>query len=309
MSTLLFSHPACEGHDPGPMHPENPGRLRAISGALEAAEFDELQRREPGLATADEIVRVHPEGYVEHVLAMVPVSGYRGLDADTVLSPGSGEAALRAVAAVTEATDAVFGGEVKNAFCAVRPPGHHAEPNRAMGFCVFNNVAVAAWQARARYGVERVAVVDFDVHHGNGTQAAFWDDADLYYASTHQFPLYPGTGSVEERGVADNIVNCPLAPGSGSAEFRQAMTTRVLPSLRRFAPEFLIISAGFDAHADDPLAGLNFQEADYAWATEALLDVAEDTAEGRVISVLEGGYDHAALARSCSAHLRVMMTA
>ncbi len=309
MSTLFFSHPDCEGHDPGGMHPENPGRLRAIAAQIDNPSFAALERREAELGTVEQIVRVHPEGFVEHVLAMVPESGHRGLDPDTILSSGSGDAALRAIGALGQAVDAVFTGETKNAFCAVRPPGHHAEPNRAMGFCVFNNVAVAAMQARASYGAERIAVVDFDVHHGNGTQAAFWDDPNLFYASTHQFPLYPGTGSEQERGVADNIVNCPLPAGAGSAQFHQAMTDRVLPSLRAFDPDFLIVSAGFDAHADDPLAGLAFQDADYTWVTEALLEVAEDCCDGRLVSALEGGYDHDALGRSCAAHLRAMMAA
>ena len=307
MTTLLFSHPACENHIPDLGHPENPGRLRAVTQALAAAEFDGLLRREAPRAEAAQIARVHPGGFVEDLLAQVPTEGVYGLDPDTFLSPGSGEAALRAAGAVVAAVDAVMAGEADNAFCAVRPPGHHAEPDRAMGFCLFNNVAVGALHARAAHGLHRVAVVDFDVHHGNGTQAAFWNDPDLFYASTHQSPLYPGTGSPRERGVNANIVNVPLQPGAGSAVFRQAMRDFVVPALTSFQPEFLFISAGFDAHAEDPLAGLDFTEEDYAWATEELLAVARGACGGRLVSVLEGGYNPGALGRSVAAHVRALM--
>jgi len=307
MTTLLFSHPACEDHIPDLGHPENPGRLRAVTAALSAAEFDGLLRREAPRAEESQIARVHPGGFVHDLLSHVPAEGVYGIDPDTYLSPGSGEAALRAAGAVVAAVDAVMAGEADNAFCAVRPPGHHAEPDRAMGFCLFNNVAVGALHARAAHGLHRVAVMDFDVHHGNGTQAAFWSDPDLFYASTHQSPLYPGTGSARERGVNANIVNVPLPPYAGSDEFRQAMRDGVVPALTAFQPEFLFISAGFDAHADDPLAGLDFVEEDYAWATEQLLALARSACGGRLVSVLEGGYNPDALGRSVAAHVRALM--
>ena len=233
MTTLLVTHPACFGHDPGRMHPESPARLKAVLAALEAPEFAALERRAAPLAEVEQIARVHARLYVDRVLHAIPSAGYVGFDPDTIASPGSGEAALRAAGAVTAAVDAVVAGEVRNAFCAVRPPGHHAEAARAMGFCLFNNVAVGAEQARKVHGLARIAVVDFDVHHGNGTQHMFERDADLFYASTHQWPFYPGTGAADETGVG-NIVNVPLAPMSGSREFRAAMTEIVLPALRLF---------------------------------------------------------------------------
>ena len=307
MTTLLVTHPACFGHDPGRMHPESPARLKAILAALEAPEFAALERRAAPLAEVEQIARAHARLYVDRVLEAIPSSGYIGFDPDTIASPGSREAALRAAGAVAAAVDAVVAGEVRNAFCAVRPPGHHAEAARAMGFCLFNNVAVGAGQARKVHGLARIAVVDFDVHHGNGTQHMFERDADLFYASTHQWPFYPGTGAAEETGVG-NIVNVPLAPMSGSREFRAAMTEIVLPALRRFRPDLLLISAGFDAHADDPLASLRLVEADYEWVTGALMAVAEECCRGRVVSTLEGGYDLPALAASAAAHVRTLMT-
>ncbi len=309
MHTILYSHPACLTHDPGPMHPECPDRLRAVMQALEQESFMLLDRREAPRAEIDAIARVHPRAYVEALLNAIPSHGERALDADTHVSPGSGEAALRAAGAAVDAVDSVMAGEGRNAFCAVRPPGHHAEPDRAMGFCLFNNVAVAAAHARAAHGLKRVAVMDFDVHHGNGTEAMFKADPDLFYASTHQMPLYPGTGSPEETGVSGNIVNAPLPPMAGSAEFRAAMSRVVLPALREFEPEFLIVSAGFDAHMADPLAQLRLTEADFAWATAELMRVATEFCNGRLISTLEGGYDLTALARSAAAHVRTLMEA
>jgi acetoin utilization deacetylase AcuC-like enzyme len=308
MTTLLVTHQACLGHDPGRMHPESPARLKAVLAALEAPEFSTLERRVAPLAEAEQIARVHARLYVDRVLNAIPAAGYISFDPDTIASPGSGEAALRAAGAVTAAVDAVVAGEVRNAFCAVRPPGHHAEATRAMGFCLFNNVAVGAEQARKVHGLARIAVVDFDVHHGNGTQHMFERDADLFYASTHQWPFYPGTGAADETGVG-NIVNVPLAPMSGSREFRAAMTEIVLPALRGFRPDLLLISAGFDAHADDPLASLRLQEGDYEWATRALMAVAAECCRGRVVSTLEGGYDLPALAASAAAHVRALMAA
>ena len=308
MTTALFTHSACLGHDTGPGHPERIERLEAIAEALAAPRFDELDRREAPRAGHADLLRVHPAAHVDHVLASVPAEGYGALDADTMVSPGSGEAALRAAGAVVAAIDAVMGGEVGNAFCAVRPPGHHAEADRAMGFCLFNNVAVGAHHARAKHGIRRVAVVDFDVHHGNGTQHIFERDAALFYASTHQMPLYPGTGAEDEQGVG-NICNAPLPPRAGSDLFRKAMERRVLPALEAFAPELLIVSAGFDAHEADPLAELMLTEADYAWATDALVDVAKKHCLGRLVSALEGGYNLDALARSAAIHVERLMAA
>jgi acetoin utilization deacetylase AcuC-like enzyme len=304
----LFTHPACLAHDPGHGHPESPDRLRAVLGGLEAEEFALLDRREASAATREQLLRAHPGSYVDWVLNNVPSKGLVRLDPDTAMSPASGEAALRAVGAVCAAVDAVAAGEVRNAFCAVRPPGHHAEPARAMGFCIFNSVALGAYHARAAHGLKRVAVVDFDVHHGNGTQAMFEADADLFYASTHQSPLYPGTGSRAERGVG-NILNLPLPPMSGSADFRAAVEREMLPALDAFKPEFVLVSAGFDAHADDPLAQLYFTDADFKWVTEKLLGLASRHAKGRLVSSLEGGYNLAALASSARAHVRALMNA
>lgn len=309
MTTLLFTHPACLDHDPGPQHPERPARLAAILNALDGPDFAALDRREAPLADDAQLTLVHPALHVQRVLGAVPPQGRTRIDADTALSPGSGEAALRAAGAVCAAVDAVVAGEGKNAFCAVRPPGHHAEPNRAMGFCLFNNVAVGALHARKKHDLRRVAVIDFDVHHGNGTQAAFERDADLFYASTHQSPLYPGTGAMDERGVANNILNLPLPPGGDSDLFHLAMEKGVLVALEAFRPEMVFISAGFDAHADDPLANLNLTTEDFGWATERLAEVARKACGGRLVSTLEGGYDLAALAESAAAHVRALMAA
>jgi acetoin utilization deacetylase AcuC-like enzyme len=275
--------------------------------ALDAPEFARLDRREAPEAALDDIARVHPRGFVEQILAAVPASGHVGIDADTVLSPESGRAALRAAGAVVAAVDAVVAGEADNAFCAVRPPGHHAEPLRAMGFCLFNNVAIGALRAREVHGLARVAVIDFDVHHGNGTQACFYEDASLFYASTHQFPLYPGTGAARETGVG-NIVNVPLPPLAGSRQFRLGVSREILPALDAFRPEMVLISAGFDAHRSDPLAQLLLDESDYTWVTEQLLEIAREHAGGRVVATLEGGYDLAALGASAAAHVRVLMS-
>ncbi len=308
MTTLLYTHAACLDHDPGSYHPESPDRLRSVLATLSLPDFAALERREAPRADLDEIARVHPRPFIEAVLAAVPQRGHAALDPDTVLSPGSGEAALRAVGAVCAAIDAVMAGEADNAFCAVRPPGHHAEADRAMGFCLFNSVAIGAQRVRQVHGLERVAVIDFDVHHGNGTQAIFENDPHLFYASTHQFPFYPGTGARSETGVG-NIVNVPLRAMSGSVEFRRAFNEFILPALDDFRPDFLIISAGFDAHRDDPLAQLMLVEEDYAWVTEQLAALADRQCQGRIVSSLEGGYDLAALAASAAAHVRVLMAA
>jgi acetoin utilization deacetylase AcuC-like enzyme len=260
------------------------------------------------LAEIEQIERVHDGDYVRGALAAVPDQGWVRLDGDTVISPGSGEAALRAAGAVTAAVGAVLKGEFKNAFCAVRPPGHHAEREVAMGFCIFNNIAIGAAEARAVHSLARVAVMDFDVHHGNGTQHMFDHDPNLFFASTHQMPLYPGTGARGERGVG-NICNAPLPPGAGSDEFRAAMEKTVLPAIEAFRPELILISAGFDAHRDDPLASLEFETEDYHWATARLCALAESCCGGRVVSTLEGGYDLAALGESAAAHLAALLEA
>jgi len=308
MTTLLFSHPACLGHDTSPHHPESSARLKAVLAALDAPEFAGLLRREAPRADRAAIARAHSARFVDRILAHIPETGFAQIDGDTVVSPGSGEAALRAAGALTAAVDAVVAGDAENAFCAVRPPGHHAEPERAMGFCLFNNVAVGALHARAAHGLERVAIVDFDVHHGNGTQAIFERDARVMFASTHQSPLYPGSGARRERGVG-NIVNLPLPPGAGGEDFRHAIVEFVLPALEEFRPDLIMISAGFDAHADDPLANLAFREADYAWVTEKLVELASRHCGGRIVSTLEGGYALDALAASAAAHVRALMAA
>jgi acetoin utilization deacetylase AcuC-like enzyme len=306
MATLLFTHPACLSHETGPGHPERPARLQAILDALDAPEFAGLLRREAPLASTEDLLLAHPPDHVEATLGAIPADGLHMLDGDTLVSPGSREAALRAAGAVVAAVDAVVGGDAANAFCAVRPPGHHAEPDRAMGFCLFNNVVVGARRAQRRHGLGRIAIVDFDVHHGNGTETQAMADKSLFYASTHQSPLYPGTGMANDPRHP-NVVNAPLPPRAGSDEFRGAMHDQVLPALRSFRPDLVIVSAGFDAHRDDPLAELRLTEADYVWATEELLSVAREFASGRLVSALEGGYNLTALARSAAAHVKALM--
>ena len=308
MTTALITHPACLRHDMGPHHPECPDRLHAVLHVLETEEFALLLREAAPEATVEQLTRVHPPKYVEALLAIRPALGEQvALDGDTSMGEGSAEAALRAAGAGIHAVDAVMEGRVRSAFAAVRPPGHHAEPNRPMGFCLFNNAAVAALHARVHWGLKRVAVVDFDVHHGNGTQAMFESDPGLFYASSHQSPCYPGTGQVWEQGVANNIVNVPLKPGDGSVAFRAAWERTILPALTAFAPELLIISAGFDAHRDDPLAQLRVETADFAWLTDRLVALADTHCGGRVVSMLEGGYDLNALAASARVHVRSLM--
>jgi acetoin utilization deacetylase AcuC-like enzyme len=304
--TALISHPACLEHDTGRGHPERIDRLRVVLQALAASEFAALRRVEAPQASRQAIERIHLPDYVDNVFAAIPSQGYAMLDGDTTVSPGSGEAALRAAGAVITAIDLIAAGEIDTGFCAVRPPGHHAEADRAMGFCLFNNVAIGAAHARAVHGWQRVAVMDFDVHHGNGTQHSFAADADFFYASTHQMPLYPGTGAASERGLG-NICNAPLPPGAGSAAFRSAMTTRILPAIEAFRPDLILISAGFDAHHADPLANLALEAADFGWATTELLHLAKGCCHGRLASSLEGGYDLEALAESAAAHVTALM--
>jgi acetoin utilization deacetylase AcuC-like enzyme len=306
MTTLLFSHPSSLHHATPEGHPERVDRIRAINRVLESDHFAGLVRREAPLGLEEAILRAHVPEHLTRIRAIAPEEGFEYLDADTVMSPGTLEAALRAVGAATAAVDAVFGGEADNAFCALRPPGHHAESRRAMGFCLFNNAAIAAHHARAVHGAERVAVIDFDVHHGNGTQEIFWADPNLFYGSTHQMPLYPGTGSPQETG-AGNIFNAPLRAGDGGPQFREAMSTLILPALEAFAPDLLVISAGFDAHHRDPLGSLQLSEEDFAWITLQLMEAAEIHCGGRVVSVLEGGYDLQGLAASVGIHVQALM--
>lgn len=310
MSTLLLTHPACLGHEPGPHHPERPDRLRAVLAALDDEAFAELQRVEAPAATIEQLLRVHPENYVQTMIGARPEPGeYAMIDGDTIMSSGSIDAALRAAGAVVAGVDAVMGDQTDTAFAAVRPPGHHATPDLPGGFCLFNNVAIGARHAQARHGVERVAILDFDVHHGQGTQAVVGPDPSLFYGSTHQYPLYPGTGHARERGLSGNVANVPLRPNSGSAPFRQAWGDVILPQLDRFAPQLVIVSAGFDGHAVDPLAQLNLQTEDFAWITRELLAIADRHAQGRLVSALEGGYDLDALADATRAHVRELMRA
>ena len=308
MTTALYTHASSAQHDTGAGHPERIARIEAVNKALSGDSWSGLVRSDAPLATKEQLKRVHEGGYVDLVLDNIPVDGYVRLDPDTVLSPGTGEAALRAAGAIIAAVDDVVAGTADNAFCAVRPPGHHAEPKRGMGFCLFNNVAIGAMHARAAHGLKRIAIVDFDVHHGNGTQAMFEGDADTLFASTHQFPHYPGTGAASETGVG-NIFNAPLAANAGGAEFRAAMEENILPALRAFAPEIVFVSAGFDAHARDPLASLRFEEIDFEWATRKLVEIAQEHASGRLVSTLEGGYDLEALANSVEAHAGALMGA
>ncbi|HSM99809.1 MAG TPA: histone deacetylase family protein [Rudaea sp.] len=302
---LLYTHPACLAHDPGTGHPESPARLRAVLEALDNARFAGIDRLDAPRVTREQLARVHSAEMIDAIHAAAPSAGYAQLDPDTAMSPDSLEAALRAAGAVCAAVDALIDGTDTRAFCAVRPPGHHATRDTAMGFCLFNNIAVGAAQALAR-GIERVAIMDFDVHHGNGTQGIFWNEPRLLYASTHQSPLYPGTGARTETG-AGNIVNVPLPPGAGSAEFRSEFTAAIEPALRDFRPQLVMISAGFDAHRLDPLASLNLDAADYAWATRELVDVAREYAAGRIVSSIEGGYSLTALRESTAAHVDALM--
>jgi len=302
---LLYTHPACLAHDPGIGHPESPARLRAVLEALDDPRFAAIERIEAPRATRVQLECAHDPALIDRIFSSAPHDGHTQLDADTAMSPDSLEAALRAAGAVCAAVDALIDGRDTRAFCAVRPPGHHATRDTAMGFCLFNNIAIGAAQALAR-GIERVGIVDFDVHHGNGTQDIFWNDARVMYASTHQAPLYPGTGARGETGVG-NIVNAPLPPGAGSAQFRATMSETVLPRLVDFRPQLVMVSAGFDAHRLDPLASLNFDADDYDWVTRELVAVANAHAQGRIVSSLEGGYSLTALRESTSAHVAAMM--
>jgi acetoin utilization deacetylase AcuC-like enzyme len=307
MTTLLITHPASLNHLNGTGHPERPDRIRAIESILGQEKFQFLVREQAPLGELETAALCHPMDYIQEIRDAAPKEGRVQLDADTSMSPGTFEAALRAIGGATRAVDEVVTRKVTNAFVAHRPPGHHAETVRPMGFCIFNQGAIAARHAQKKHGLHRVAVVDFDVHHGNGTQEIFWKDPTLMYCSTHQMPLYPGTGAVNERGDHDNIVNAPLRAGDGGEQFRAALETRILPRLASFGPELIIISAGFDAHQRDPLANLEFVEEDFGWATRKIMEVADKTAHGRVVSVLEGGYDLEGLSKSAAAHVIALM--
>lgn len=303
MTTALYTHDSSKRHVTPPGHPERVARIEAVIAAL--ADLDDLDRRVCPEGAREDVQRCHPARYIARVAAAVPETGFVSLDADTHLSPGSLDAALFAVGGMAAAVDAVIGGEVGNALVACRPPGHHAERARAMGFCFLSNAAIGALHALEAHGLSRVAVVDFDVHHGNGSQDVFEADPRVLYVSSHEWPLYPGTGAAGEVGVG-NIVNLCLPSGSDGATFRAAWTAQGLPALDRFAPELLIVSAGFDAHARDPLATLRLGVDDFAWITHALCDIAAAHCRGRIVSTLEGGYDLEALARSTAAHVKVL---
>jgi len=309
MTTFLIENPAGLDHATPEGHPEQIARLDAINAALTDAEFDDLHRV-TAPEVGDDILRLgHPQGYIDTIRGAQPNSGHVSLDPDTHMSPGSLSAALKGVGGCIAAVDAVLDGRAKNAFVATRPPGHHAERDRAMGFCLFSNIAIAARHAAETHDLDRVAVVDFDVHHGNGTQDVLWDEARTFFISSHQMPLYPGTGAAGERGAANNILNIPLPPGSGGDQMRQVYRDVVFPRLEAYQPQLLLISAGFDAHKDDPLANLNWTTEDFAWVTRGLCEVAETACQGKVVSTLEGGYDLHALAASVAAHVSVLKEA
>ena len=306
MTTALITHADCLDHVTPPGHPERVARLEHVLHALAGLD---LRRDTAPLASDDDLRRVHPQSHIDRLTAMLPVDGDTQVDADTFLSPGSLRAARRAAGAVLRAVDLVMAGEVQNAFCAIRPPGHHAERETPMGFCLFGNAALAAKYALDHHGLARVAVVDFDVHHGNGTQDLLWDEPRALFVGSHQMPLWPGTGSPEERGAQDNVLNIPLPPNSGGPEMRAAYAPQVFPRLETFRPELLIVSAGFDAHQDDPLAQLRWAVGDFRWLTRELCGIAARHCAGRVVSTLEGGYDLEALADCAKAHVEELMEA
>jgi acetoin utilization deacetylase AcuC-like enzyme len=307
MSTLYITHPAALQHQTPPGHPERPDRILAIERMLEKERFSALIRESAPMAEMESLTLAHPEEHVVHLRNISPREGMVRVDEDTVMSPGTYEAALRAAGGAVRAVDEVMTGQVRNAFVAMRPPGHHAERTRAMGFCFFNNAAIAARHAQSRYGAERVAILDWDVHHGNGTQDIFWSDGSVMYCSTHEAPLYPGTGATSEEGEYGTILNAPLSAGDGSEVFREVLDGLVLPRIDAFQPDLIVISAGFDAHWRDPLASLNLTEMDFAWATMRLMDLADRHCGRRIVSLLEGGYDLEGLSKSTAAHIDALM--
>jgi acetoin utilization deacetylase AcuC-like enzyme len=307
VTTLLISHPSSLRHAMPPGHPERADRIRAVEQALEDERFATLQRVSAPEGTFAQIALCHPGQYADAIAEASPQTGLVQVDADTIMSPGTLSAALHGVGAAVHAVDEVMSGRARNAFSAMRPPGHHAESDKAMGFCFFNNAAIAARHAQRAHGAERVAIVDWDVHHGNGTQEIFWSDPSVLYASTHEMPLYPGTGAASERGAHGTIVNAPLGAGDGGDAFRDAFESAILPRVEAFAPDLVIVSAGFDAHWRDPLANLNLKESDFAWATQKLMAIADRHAGGRLVSLLEGGYDLEGLSKSVAAHVMALM--
>ena len=309
MTILFVTDDSFLDHDTGPGHPESADRLRSVREALDDEDFKTLMRRPAIDATDEQMAAPHSLNLVKAILSAAPDDGYRHIDPDTVMSPGTDEAIRLGAGALVLAVDEVMSGQVSRAFCAVRPPGHHAERDRPMGFCFVNNVAVAAFHARNAHGAEKIAVVDFDVHHGNGTQDIFWDDPNLFFASSHQYPHYPGTGAADERGAHNNVVNVPLPPGTDGGTFRKEFERDILPALDSFAPDLVLISAGFDAHKDDPLSHMGLEEDDFAWATRMILAAANKHADGRVVSTLEGGYNLRALGASAAAHVKSLMAA
>ncbi len=306
MTTILYENPIFLEHKVPEGHPERPDRLKALNAALEHENFQRLTRLEAPQANEDYVLLAHPEEHLRTVMSVIPEEGINSFEADTHASPASLQAALTGIGGAVAAVDAVFSGKADNAFVASRPPGHHAEKNKAMGFCFFNNVAIAARHAQQKHGAERVAIVDWDVHHGNGTQDIFWDDPSVLFCSTHQMPLYPGTGAKHETG-AGNIVNAPLSANTGSDHFREAFKSRILSSLAEFKPDFILISAGFDAHHRDPLAQINLVAEDFDWATARLMELADKDAGNRIVSLLEGGYDLEGLAESAAIHILRLM--
>ena len=307
MTTFVYTHPACLEHDTGPGHPERPARLETVLSSLRTSEFADIQWREAPSVDPDVLALVHPAEHVAAIMDRLPERGVWNLDADTIVSPGSGEAALRAAGAICAAIDAVMEGSAQNAFCATRPPGHHAGRDQVEGFCLFNNAAIGAAYAREKYKLDRVAIIDFDVHHGNGTQDIFWNDPHVFYGSTHQSPLYPGTGANDERGAHENIANVPLMKGTDSETFRSVFEQKLLSRLTEFAPGLIIVSAGFDAHKADPLGGLKLDESDFSWISQKLLKVADQCCKGKLVGILEGGYNVEALGKSVASYVKAML--
>lgn len=308
MATILFSHPDAAAHVMPEGHPEQVARYTAVMRALRAPEFASLERRDAPLATDETLLRCHPAAYLARVARAVPDEGWTQLDADTHVMAGSERAARRGAGAACAAVDAVIAGDAQNAFCAMRPPGHHAERDTAMGFCLYGSVAIATKHALAVHGLSRVAVVDFDVHHGNGTQDLLWNEPRATFVSTHQSPLYPGSGSTEEQGAHGQIMNLPLPPGTDGAAYREIFVSQIAPFVRAARPQLILVSAGFDAHRADPLAQMGLETEDFVWITGQLCDLAEEMCDGRLVSVLEGGYDLTALAEAASAHVAVLVS-
>ncbi|MGB7336178.1 MAG: histone deacetylase family protein [Salaquimonas sp.] len=307
MTTHLYHHAICLEHVNSPGHPERPDRLRAIEAALSDPHFDALIRIEAPEADVDSFSLAHPGAHVKRIASLIPIEGLARIDADTSACPQTWNAVKRAVGAALAGVDDVFTGKADNVFASVRPPGHHAEKTMAMGFCLINSIAVAARYAQKQYGAERVAIVDFDVHHGNGTQDIFYDDPTVLFASSHQMPLYPGSGALNETGTG-NIFNAPLRNGDDGSAFKEAFRNRILPAVDNFAPDLILISAGFDAHRLDPLAGLNLEAEDFDWATGKLMELSTKHCDNRLVSLLEGGYDLQGLAESTAAHVNRLMT-